>query len=693
MEKTFKSEQFDIEISIGKFANQADGSVWFKRGGTVLLATVVAEKSKEFPGFLPLTTEYREPVSAAGKIPGGYYKREGRPTEKEILTSRLIDRAIRPLFPPFYFNQVQVIVTVYSVDKEHTPNTIALLAASLALTLSKIPFLGPVGVIEIARVNGQWVFDPKYSSIKDSDVRLVVAGTDEGICMVEGSGDEITESEFIDVLFKAHELIRQQVAWQLQLQKEINVAKESIVEDFDWSHVIRAVDQFLTPERLDGAFLLSKTERGNYLKELKETFLGQFVLNAMEPKEIPLDRIEYVFDYRLNDRLAEQVLERGKRIDGRRFDEVRPVHTQVGLLPFTHGSALFIRGGTQVLTSVTLGGDQDEQRIDDLMGDTIDQSFMLHYNFPPFSVGEARPLRGPGRREIGHGHLAMSALEPVLPNKESFGYTIRIVADVLASDGSTSQGTICSATMALMNAGVPIRDMVSGVAMGLLRSQAGAFQALTDISGFEDAFGLMDFKVAGTQKGITAIQMDIKYKGGLARDVFEKALAQAKEGRMYILHEMQKVMSKPNPQLSELVPQIVSFKVATEKIGAIIGKGGAVIRDIIDKTGTTIDIDDDGLVKIFGHPGPKLDVAVSWVKILGGHIEVGKQYPGKIKRTADFGIFVELAPGVDGLVHISTIPREKQTNLAQYYPSEQEVLVEVLDYDTTTGRIRLRFVK
>ena len=381
-----------------------------------------------------------------------------------------------------------------------------------------------------------------------------------------------------------------------------------------------------------------------------------------------------------------------QRTDGRKFDQVRQISVEVGLLPFTHGSSLFTRGKTQALASVTLGGGKDQQQVEDLMGLTIEKSFMLHYNFPPFSAGEARPMRGPGRREIGHGYLAAAALTPVLPAKDKFPYTTRIVVDILEVDGSSSMATTCGATMALMNAGVPIKKMVSGIAMGLLQSPDGTFHAISDITGSEDAYGLMDFKVTGTQDGITAIQMDIKYKGGLPKEVFVKALAQAKIGRLHILKEMQKVMTEPSSTLSELVPQIVSFKVPTDRIGAIIGSGGKVIKEIIEKTETSIDIEDDGTVNIYGHPGPKLDLAVNWAKILGGFIEAGTIYDGRIKRVADFGIFVEIAPGQDGLVHISTIERSKQPQMAQDYPVEKEVKVQVLDYDPSTGRIRLKIL-
>lgn len=690
MSKIFKLDEFGYEVEIGKYANQADGAAWFKYGGTIVLSTVVSAPPKEFPGFLPLTVDYREQFSAAGKIPGGYFKREGKFTDKEVLTCRLIDRAIRPLFPENYFDQIQIQNTVYSVDKEHMPNVVALVATSIALTISKIPFIEPVGALEIARVDGEWIYGPTYPQTQKSDIRLVIAGTKDGICMVEGSASEMSEQDFLDVMFKAHDKIKKQIAWQEQIRAAVGVEKAAIANGFDWETWVKKAEDFLTVDMLKGAFTADKVIRNKHVADLEEKFLAQYASNV-EAKEIISGELEYVFDFVLQQKFTDAIFALGKRVDGRDYETIRAISNEVGILPFAHGSALFKRGQTQALVSVTLGGGDDAQRVDELMEEGADRTFMLHYNFPPFSSGEVRPSRGPGRREIGHGYLAASALKPVLPVSDKFPYTVRIVSDILESDGSTSQATICGSTMALMNAGVPIRKMVSGIAMGLLQNPKGSFQPLSDISGFEDAFGLMDFKVAGTDDGITAIQMDIKHKGGLDRSVFEAALAQAKRGRAHILAEMRKVMTAPNPDLSELVPRFVSFRVPTDKIGAIIGTGGKVIRDIIEKTGTTIDIEDDGLVKIFGHPGPKMDQAVSWVKILGGTVERGV-YPGIIKRYADFGIFVEIAPGQDGLVHVSNIPKERQGSIMQDLPVGSAVTVEVIDYDEVSGRIRLKLL-
>ena len=692
MERKFTLPEYGLEVTLGKYAKQADGAVWIQQAGTVVLSTAVDSPTDEFPGFLPLSVDYRENFAAAGRIPGGYFKREGRPTDKDVLTSRLIDRALRPMFPKEYFNNLQLISWVYSVDKIHIPSTLALLASSLALTISKIPFLGPVGAAEIARVNGEWIVNPTFPQTQESDVRIIVAGTADGIIMVEGSCDQISEAEFIDAMFKAHEVIKKQVAWQLEIQKEVGVPKDEPVQYFDWPVWQKHVEQYLTPEVIAPLYTANKTERTAAMKALKKNFIEAYSEEA-EKVSVSLKALDVVFKDVLAQVLTEAIFKRGKRIDGRDFDEIRKITTEVGVLPFNHGSAVFTRGNTQALVSVTLGSGSDEQRIEDIMTESYESAFMLHYNFPPFSVGEARYLRGPGRREIGHGFLAASAIRRVLPDKMDFPYTIRIVADMLESDGSTSMATVCGSTMALMNAGVPIKKMVSGIAMGLLMSNDGRFQTLSDISGMEDAFGMMDFKVTGTDDGVTAIQMDIKAKTGLPREVFEKALAQSKHGRAHILGEMRKCMTKPNAELSELVPQVVAIKVPTDKIGAIIGSGGKTIKEIIEKTGTDINIDDDGTVKIFGHPGPKLDMAVKYVKTLGGAIERGSIYDGPIKKVAEFGIFVELAPGVDGLVHVSNMPGSLSRDFGRTMNSGDIVKVEVEDYDPSTGRIRLKLLQ
>ena len=693
MVKLFHYKEYGFEVEIGKVAQQANGSVWLKQGGTVVLATATSAVSKEFPGFFPLSVDYREQYSAAGKIPGGFFKREGKSSDREVLTSRLIDRALRPLFPENYFDQVQILTTVYSVDKIHSPNTVSLLASSLALVISDIPFIEAVGVVEVARVDGQWIINPLYEQIMASDVRLVIAGTTEGICMVEGSADELSENDFIDILFKAHEEIKKLVVWQETIRKEIGKSKSVVTDVYGWYSWRKKVDDFLHPDRIAKAYIQDKIERAEYFSALRQEF-DTLYLQEIADIQLPSSVLEYIFDSVFKEKLTERAFVVQKRIDGRLPDTIRPIAIEVGLLPFTHGSALFTRGRTQALASITLGSGQDEQRIETLMNtEDDDGSFMLHYNFPPFSTGEVRPLRGPGRREVGHGHLAASAFEYVRPTKEEFPYTIRIVSDILESDGSSSMATVCASTMALMQAGVPIKKIVAGIAMGLLKNAAGDCMVLSDISGVEDAFGLMDFKVVGTEKGITAIQMDIKHKGGLTRSIFEVALEQARVGRLFIMNEMKKVMSSPSPTLSELVPKVISFKINVDKIGAVIGGGGKIIRDIVEQTSTKIDIEPDGMVKIYGDMNAKIDKAVHWVKTLAGQIERGLIFEGKIRRIVDFGMFIELVPGLDGLAHISTIPRADQKTFTRDYKVDDLVKAEVLEYDESNGRISLKVLK
>lgn len=706
MSKIFKLDEFGYSVEIGKVACQADGTAWFRQGDTLLLATVVSNPSKEFPGFLPLTTDYREPFSAAGKIPGGYFKREGKSTDREILVSRLIDRAIRPLFPETYFHNLQILVTVYSIDKNHTPSKLALIASSIALTISKIPFLGPVGAVEVSKLNGQWIFDPTHEQTIGAEAKVVFAGTQEGICMVEGSMNQIQESEFVDIMFQAHERIKKQVEWQKSMQKELEATKdkaqgrcsngdsEDAAEKIDWAAWRERIETFLTNERVDTMYSEDKIERKHSQAALKKEFNTVYA-KEIEESETHDSVIEYILDMILKEKLTDRVIDKKVRVDGRSFDQVRKISNEVGILPTTHGSALFNRGRTQALVSVTLGGGQDEQMIESLLEDAKGSAFMLNYNFPPFSVGEARPLRGPGRREVGHGHLAASSFNYILPSKEEFPYTIRIVSDILESDGSSSMATTCGSTMALMDTGVPIKKMVGGVAMGLLRRSAdGAWAVLTDISGFEDAFGLMDFKVTGTEDGVCAIQMDIKSKSGFPKEVFESALDQAKKGRLHIIGEMKKVLDKPKAELSTLVPKVVIVTVPSDKVGAIIGTGGKVIREIIEKTGTSIDIDgNDGKVRIYGGPDADIEKAIAWVKVLGGKIDAGTRYMGVVRRIAEFGLFVELVPGCDGLVHVSNIPREKQRTFASEYKVDQNVIVEVISYEAESGRIRLKLIE
>lgn len=690
MEKIFELSELGLKVVFNKFAKQANGAAYVQKGGTVILATATSAKKEDFPGFFPLAVDYREQFSAAGKIPGGYYKREGKFSDKEVLTSRLIDRAIRPLFPATYFDEVQVFTTVYSVDKNYLPDTLALIAASLALVTSNIPFVAPVGAVEVARINGELIFSPTNDQAKASDVKLIVAGTDEGICMLEGCFAGLSEEELLKAMWAAHDIIKKQVAWQLEIARELNVEKAALQDTFDWYGWDKLATEFFTIERLNSVCVEDKHLRSAAVKALRESFV-EANKTAIETQDVNLSKLDYVFDNAFKNRITDWCLKEGKRVDGRSFTEVRKIVSEVGLLPFAHGSALFQRGGTQALVSATLGSGQDEQRVEELIGVGVDQRFILHYNFPPFSVGEVKPMRGPGRREVGHGHLAFNSIKHQLPAEDVFPYTIRVVSDILESNGSSSMATVCGSTMALLNAGVPLKKMVSGVAMGLLKSSEGKCQPITDLTGFEDNFGYMDFKVAGTQEGVTAIQLDIKYKGGLLKEVFEQALAQAKDARLLILRKMQEVVSVP-AELSALVPQFITIKIDPKKIGAIIGTGGKIIKEIIEKTGTTIDTEDDGTVKIFGGPEANPELAVNWIRTLAGQIERGTIYHGRVRRFADFGIFVELVPGLDGLVHISQIPKRAQRNLNDLFTIGQEILVEVGDYDPESGKISLKLV-
>lgn len=700
MIKTFKMPNLGYEVTVGKFANQADGSVWFRHKDTIILATSVMAETKSFPGFLPLSVDYREYFSASGRIPGGYLKREGRSSDHEILVSRLIDRAIRPLFPDYFFNEVQVLATVYSIDKDALPTPLALLAASVSLMISRIPMVSPVGAVAVARIDGAWVLNPTKEQQEASDVALLIAGNKDGICMVEGNAQGIMEDELVDALFTAHEMIKAQVAWQEEICKEVQAPQHNFVDSaFDWVDWNNKLTAFFTSARVDEIFKLKdshsknqqKQARKDTIKKLKAEFYAEHVTVNPVAGSDEEKKIDYLFDNALNDAVSLEIMNRKQRVDGRGFTEIRDISTEVGLMPTVHGSSFFQRGQTQALVSVTLGSGKDAQKIDDLLEHEVQEvSFMLHYNFPPFSVGEVKPMRGPGRREIGHGHLASSAIARVLPDKKLFPYTIRVISDILESNGSSSMATVCGTTMALMDAGVPVKDMVAGIAMGLLHDTSGTFQAITDITGFEDALGLMDFKVAGTRTGINAIQMDIKYKGGLPRPVFEKALIQARQARLSILDEMSKVLSAPKAELSPLVPRMIAIQIDPNKAGAIIGSGGKIIKEIIEKTGTTIDIEGSE-VNIFGAPGSNIDLAVTWVKILADQIERGTVLPGTIARLSDFGLFIDIAPGKSGLLHISKIPREKQQYFEDHYHIGDVVQVKITDIDTESGKMRLDF--
>lgn len=688
MHKTFRSPELGIEVEIGKYARQADGSVWIKSGNNIVLATAVASASRDFPGFFPLTVEYRERTSAAGRIPGGYIKREGRLSDPEVLTSRIIDRPIRPLFPSTYLNEVQILATVYSADGTYPCSILALIGSSLALTLSSIPFLGPIGGVQAVKVDGKWKFNPSHDEIEQSDVDIMIAGTKAGICMVEGHCNNLTEDELLELFFVAHTEIKKQIDWQLEIQQALNIKKEEYVSPIDWAGWKTRASNMLPSDFGEQIFAATKCERGEGLDTLKKDLLGKFA-DEIKTEQVSASVISFIFDSLVKDTLPDIIVQKQARVDGRNFDTVRNISTEVALLPCAHGSAVFQRGETQALASLTLGTGQDAQKIDTLIGGVVERSFMLHYNFPPFATGEVKPLRGVGRREIGHGYLAESSFANVLPSQEEFPYAIRSVVDVLESNGSSSMATVCATTMALMDAGVPIKAMVSGIAMGLIRDSSGKYHIFTDILGMEDAFGLMDFKVAGTENGIVAFQLDIKDKVGLPRELFVQALEQARKARLFILDEMKKVLDKPRKQLSEFAPRVSTLKIPTDKIGMVIGPSGKNIREIIAQTGAQIDIEDDGTVKIYAKNNESASEAAKWVKILSGDIEIGSVFNGIIRRIADFGLIVELIMGKEGMVHISTIARSRQQTLERDYKVGDKLTVKVMALDRETGRIRL----
>jgi polyribonucleotide nucleotidyltransferase len=689
MSKVFKLPSMGIEVEIGKLARQADGSVWIRHGNNIVLSTAVAAKeSRDFMGFFPLTVEYRERPSAAGRIPGGFFKREGKLSDAEVLTSRLIDRPVRPLFPTYYFNEVQLISTVYSSDGQFPANVLAMLGSSLALTISSIPFMGPIGAVQIGRIDGEWKYNLSFEDIEKADAHFIVAGTRDGISMLEGNCDTIQEDIIIDLIGKAHALIIEQVEWQVSIQKELGKTKAASSDSFDWDGWKEKINAELPKGFAEQFYNDSKSDRSVVMASFQENLVKKFAAE-IEAGEINGVKINFIFDLILKDAIPQIIAQNKKRFDGRQLTEVRPIMSEVKILPCVHGSAVFQRGETQALASLTLGTGQDAQKIETLMGGLEEQSFMLHYNFPPFATGEVRPIRSVGRREIGHGHLAQNSFQYVLPSQEAFPYTIRTVVDILESNGSSSMATVCATTLALMDGGVPIKDMVSGVAMGLLADAAGQFHVLTDIAGVEDAYGLMDLKVTGSDKGVCAIQMDIKEKNGLTVEVLRRAFAQAKEGRLHILENMKKTLSAPRATTAATAPQVVFIRIPIDKIGMVIGPSGRNIKEIIAKTSAQIDIEDDGTVKIYAKNQESAAAAANTIKTMVGDVEVGVEYDGIIRRYADFGIFVELVPGRDGLIHISTIAKELQRDIEKKYPLNSPLKVKVLAYDAETGRIRL----
>ncbi|MBN2134296.1 MAG: polyribonucleotide nucleotidyltransferase [Acidobacteria bacterium] len=672
-----------LSIESGEMAKQADGAVVVRYGDTMVLVTAVADKAeKEFSAdpFIPLTVDYREYTYSAGKIPGGFFKREGRPSTKEILTCRLIDRPLRPLFPGDWTNETQIIALVISADTENNPDILGLIGASAALGISVIPFGDIVGAVRVGMINGEFIAFPKLSQMDESDLDLVLAGTEKAITMVESGSNEISEDQMIAAINFGHEVIKDIIALQKRMIEKIAPRKLAAkVFKFD-EELYKEIESRVTPKIKDALGIKEKLERRDVLSNV---FKEEMDLHAEEDEEKQIMAQRILVDIKvkifrsgvLNDRI---------RFDGRAFNQIRQITSKVAILPRTHGSALFTRGETQAMVSATLGTEADEQIVDNIQEERA-KRFMLHYNFPPFSVGEAKILRGPGRREIGHGALAERAIQRMMPSEEDFPYVVRVVSDILESNGSSSMASICGGVLALMDAGVPLKSPVAGIAMGLVM-EGDKYAILSDIAGEEDHYGDMDFKVGGTENGITALQMDIKVDG-LTPDIMAEALEQAKEGRLFILGKMLETIQEPRAELSPYAPRAYTLQVPEEKIREIIGPGGKMIKSIIAETGVKIDIDDTGLVRIYAADAEKAQAAIDRVEALSAVPELNKVYTGKVVRIVDFGAFVNILPGTDGLLHVSEIAPYRVNNVTDELAEGDEIEVKVIGLDD--GKVRL----
>ncbi len=672
----------EFSIETGKVAKQADGSVWVKYGETVVLVAVVAaENVREGQDFFPLTVDYREKTYSAGKIPGGFFKREGKQRDSEILTCRLIDRPLRPLFPDGYLNEVVVSAMVLSSDKENESDVPAIVGASAALCLSDIPFAGPIGAVRMGRVEGQWVVNPTFKQIEEGDVDIVVAANKDSIMMVEGNAKEISEDEFLQAMDLAHAAIRQICALQEELVKRAGKPKAAVTLHKLDENVDRQAREWATEKMRKAIQNPDKLARQDDVKKVKEECVAALLPGLAEQEKAIRTALENV-----ETELVRQMIAQGVRPDGRAFDEIRPITIEASVLPRTHGSALFTRGQTQALVVATLGTSDDEALSEELEGETW-RKYYLHYNFPSFSVGETKPNRGPGRREIGHGNLAESAIKPVLPAWEKFPYTIRVVSEILESNGSSSMASVCGGSLALADAGVPLSASVAGVAMGLIK-EGDKFVVLTDIQGLEDHFGDMDFKVAGTSKGITAIQMDIKIEG-LSRDIMQKALGQAKAGRLFILDKMSQVLPAPRAELSPYAPRIETVKINPSKIGMLIGSGGKNIKKIQEVTGAKVDVNDDGVVQVAAMDRDTLMKTIKMVEESVAEAEIGKTYLGTVVKITDFGAFVNILPNTDGLVHISQLAKTRVNRVEDVVREGDTILVKCIEVDEKSGKIKL----
>jgi polyribonucleotide nucleotidyltransferase len=672
-----------LSLETGKLAKQAHGAVIVRSGDTMVLVAASRAASPRDVDFLPLTVDYREYAYASGRIPGGFFKREGKAAEKEILTSRLIDRPIRPLFPSGWRYETQIIALLMSADHENDADVLAITGASAALAISEIPFEKTVAGVRVGMVNNEYVINPTYSERKQSTLDLIVAGTRDGIVMVEAGAKEVSEAQVVGALEAAHAAIKKIVAGIEELKgaagkKKLAVAAKAIAPEF-----YQQVEKKALGRLTDAMRIKQKLESYGQV----DAVLDDLLASLPEDDEQQKKDAEHIFHELQEKAMRDEALERGVRLDGRKFDEIRPIWTETGVLPRVHGSVVFTRGETQALVSCTLGTADDQQKIEHVTGEQY-KRFMLHYNFPPFSVGETGPQRGPGRREIGHGALAERALAPVVPAEEKFAYTIRLVSDILESNGSSSMASVCGGSMAMMDAGVPITSAVAGIAMGLIMDEkTGKYAVLSDIAGAEDHYGDMDFKVAGTAQGITALQMDIKVTG-ITSEIMAKALEQARAGRMHILREMAKTLQTTRGNMSMFAPRIITIKIPVDKIRDVIGPGGKMIRSIIERTGVKIDVEDNGQVNVASADGESAAKAIGIIQELTATPELNKTYMGKVQRITDFGAFVEIMAGTDGLLHVSEIANHRVKDVRDELKEGQQILVKVINIDPT-GKIRL----
>ncbi|MCC6159542.1 MAG: polyribonucleotide nucleotidyltransferase [Deltaproteobacteria bacterium] len=675
-----------ISIETGRVARQAHGSILLTCGDTIVLATAAVSPSpREGVDFLPLTCDYLEKTWAAGKIPGGFFKREGRPTEREVLVSRMVDRPLRPLFPEGFHHELQVVVSVISKDEVHPADVLAITAASAAVNLSKIPFGGPLAGVRVGRVNGQFICNPTHEQIDAGDLEMIVVGTEDAVVMVEGGSNFLPEKEIVDAIIFGHKAMQPLIALQKSLRDAAGVPKMEHTPPALDAGLVAAVESIALPALRDALNTKVKAERYDKLAQVKKDLQAK-IAEGKTPETAPNPKtVSAVWEDLKYREMRRQILEEKRRVDGRDYKEIRDINCEVGFLPRPHGSALFTRGETQALVAVTLGTRSDEQKIEGLYLEEW-RRFMLHYNFPPFSVGEVRPLRSPGRREIGHGALARRGLENILPTNEDFPYTIRIVSDILESNGSSSMATVCGSSLALMHAGVPVTKPVAGIAMGLVK-EGESYAVLSDILGDEDHLGDMDFKVVGSAEGVSAVQMDIKISG-IDEDILRQAMEQARTGRLHILGIMNQTMSQPAADLSKYAPRITTVQIPIERIKDLIGPGGKTIRAIIEKTGVKIDVEDDGRVLVSSPNQDAAREAIGLVRAYTSEAEVGKYYMGRVVRITDFGAFVEIMPGQDGLVHISHMAEERIRSVRDVVKEGDEILVKVLEIDRQ-GRIRL----